>query len=212
MLRKERGQSHLCRISRFHSDAFRSGCFSLAQLWVWSLSSAKPVNGVSSSQSGPWTPLAFISDVNLRLWQPKMLSLGWCIWVRNSQCWFLLLPLWPNLVLCSTWRFSFLYGMSGDWECNLWDPTLCLCTEEFPWRWVSGGSRWPSGYLHCQGWKSFLWAGCAWSALQSLMLLHQLWSCLSSSDRAARCPLQKAQDVFLVFQALTLLSPHALDL
>lgn len=111
MLRKERGQSHLCRISSFHSDAFSSGSFSPAQLWAWSLTSAKPVNGVSGSQSGHWTPLVFISDVNLRLWQLKTLSLGLCIPLKNSQCWFLLLPPWPTLVFCSTWCFSFLYGI-----------------------------------------------------------------------------------------------------
>lgn len=91
-LRKERGQRHLCRISSFYSDSFNSGCFNLAQLWSYFLSSAKPINGVSCSQNEHWTPLIFISDVNLRLWQPKMLFLGQCIPVTNSQCWFLLLP------------------------------------------------------------------------------------------------------------------------
>lgn len=143
-----------------------------------------------------------------------------------------------TLVLCSTWCFSFLYGMSGDWEfghldqgfvfqaglkwclvvpclalfkiqwfkaavspreeaaqhhcngdtavkkCHLWDSILCLYnTEECPWSWVAGGCRCPSGSLHCQGEVREVSSelGCAWSALQSEMLLHQLWASLSCS-------------------------------
>lgn len=87
------------------------------------------------------------------------------------------------------------------------------------WHWnishdVSAGCKRPSGYLHCQG--KFNKTPISWDVLDQY---YRVKCCFTSFEppfmqcqRDARCLLQKAKEVFLMFYVLTLPSPHIPDL